>query len=168
MRLHRFPFFAFSPSSLTLLLRLVHKLCIQLMQFPRAPYFTSPLSSLVSSAYLPGSPTHPLLFFACPLSGRSHSPPRISFSDTFSVHPHLHSDQSNYEITCKLGRGKYSEVFEGVDIRTEKNIVVKILKVSAGLRRQGPLLQRRGRAVVSLLSPCPLPRPAREKEEDQA
>ena len=39
-------------------------------------------------------------------------------------------DQDNYHLVRKLGRGKYSEVFEGVDIRTpNKKVVVKILKV---------------------------------------
>ena len=39
-------------------------------------------------------------------------------------------DQDNYQLVRKLGRGKYSEVFEGVDIRTpNKKVVVKILKV---------------------------------------
>ncbi|EGD83394.1 CMGC/CK2 protein kinase [Salpingoeca rosetta] len=33
-----------------------------------------------------------------------------------------------YQITCKLGRGKYSEVFEGIDTRTNKTIVIKVLK----------------------------------------
>eukprot|EP00049_Salpingoeca_infusionum_P017875 m.354747 g.354747 ORF g.354747 m.354747 type:complete len:345 (-) comp17092_c0_seq1:442-1476(-) len=37
-------------------------------------------------------------------------------------------EQTHYQITCKLGRGKYSEVFEGIDTRTDKKIVVKILK----------------------------------------
>ena len=41
------------------------------------------------------------------------------------------SDQENYQLVRKLGRGKYSEVFEGVDIRTpNKKVVVKILKVN--------------------------------------
>jgi len=38
------------------------------------------------------------------------------------------SEQDNYEIVKKLGRGKYSEVFEGVNIVTEQKCVLKILK----------------------------------------
>lgn len=34
----------------------------------------------------------------------------------------------NYEIVRKVGRGKYSEVFEGIDTRTNKKIIIKILK----------------------------------------
>ncbi|KAI5474762.1 casein kinase II subunit alpha, partial [Pseudohyphozyma bogoriensis] len=36
--------------------------------------------------------------------------------------------QEQYEIIRKLGRGKYSEVFEGVDTRTDKPVVMKVLK----------------------------------------
>lgn len=38
-------------------------------------------------------------------------------------------DQANYEITSKLGRGKYSEVFEGINMLTDSKVVIKILKV---------------------------------------
>ncbi|CAO3632109.1 unnamed protein product [Mucor hiemalis] len=38
------------------------------------------------------------------------------------------SSQENYEIVRKVGRGKYSEVFEGVDISNEEKCVIKILK----------------------------------------
>ena len=34
----------------------------------------------------------------------------------------------NYEIIKKIGHGKYSEVFEGVDISTNQKIVIKVLK----------------------------------------
>ena len=34
----------------------------------------------------------------------------------------------NYELARKLGRGKYSEVFEGVNVTTGQNCVIKILK----------------------------------------
>lgn len=34
----------------------------------------------------------------------------------------------NYEIVCKLGRGKYSEVFEGINITNGQKVVIKILK----------------------------------------
>ncbi|BGP34311.1 hypothetical protein JCM10296v2_006126 [Rhodotorula toruloides] len=36
--------------------------------------------------------------------------------------------QDQYEITRRLGRGKYSEVFEGVDVVHHKLIVIKVLK----------------------------------------
>ena len=34
----------------------------------------------------------------------------------------------NYEIIKKIGHGKYSEVFEGVDITNNQNVVIKVLK----------------------------------------
>eukprot|EP00239_Pterosperma_sp_CCMP1384_P008326 CAMPEP_0197847436 /NCGR_PEP_ID=MMETSP1438-20131217/6146_1 /TAXON_ID=1461541 /ORGANISM="Pterosperma sp., Strain CCMP1384" /LENGTH=339 /DNA_ID=CAMNT_0043459355 /DNA_START=207 /DNA_END=1226 /DNA_ORIENTATION=+ len=37
-------------------------------------------------------------------------------------------DQDNYEVVKKVGRGKYSEVFEGVDIRLNEKCIIKILK----------------------------------------
>lgn len=36
--------------------------------------------------------------------------------------------QERFDVVRKLGRGKYSEVFAGVDTETEKSVVVKILK----------------------------------------
>ncbi|GAA6041374.1 hypothetical protein JCM8097_007691 [Rhodosporidiobolus ruineniae] len=37
-------------------------------------------------------------------------------------------NQEQYEVTRKLGRGKYSEVFEGYDVVNKKLIVIKVLK----------------------------------------
>ncbi|TGZ64489.1 hypothetical protein CRM22_006335 [Opisthorchis felineus] len=37
-------------------------------------------------------------------------------------------DQDDYQIVRKLGRGKYSEVFEGVNITTNGKCVIKVLK----------------------------------------
>lgn len=36
--------------------------------------------------------------------------------------------EKNYEITSKLGRGKYSEVFEGITVDKQAKCVIKILK----------------------------------------
>lgn len=38
--------------------------------------------------------------------------------------------QDDYQLVRKLGRGKYSEVFEAVNITNNEKCVVKILKVS--------------------------------------
>lgn len=38
--------------------------------------------------------------------------------------------QEDYEVLRKIGRGKYSEVFEGVNINSGQKCVVKILKPS--------------------------------------
>lgn len=36
--------------------------------------------------------------------------------------------QENYEIIKKLGRGKYSEVFLGIDLVKGEKVVIKVLK----------------------------------------
>jgi len=38
------------------------------------------------------------------------------------------SNQDDYEVVRKIGRGKYSEVFEGVNVTTNTPCVIKILK----------------------------------------
>ena len=40
----------------------------------------------------------------------------------------LFGPQDDYEFTMKLGRGRYSEVFRGVDLLQNKDVVIKILK----------------------------------------
>lgn len=37
-------------------------------------------------------------------------------------------DIENYEIVRKIGRGKYSEVFEGINVANNEKCVVKVLK----------------------------------------
>ena len=40
----------------------------------------------------------------------------------------IFSQQHNYEIVQKIGRGKYSLVFEGVDVRNKQKVAIKVLK----------------------------------------
>ena len=40
----------------------------------------------------------------------------------------VYSDQDDYEVIRKVGRGKYSEVFEGLNAVTSEKCIVKILK----------------------------------------
>ena len=40
----------------------------------------------------------------------------------------LFRSQENYEIIKKIGRGKYSEVYEGINTANSERIVIKILK----------------------------------------
>ncbi len=44
----------------------------------------------------------------------------------------FYRQQDSYELVRKLGRGKYSEVFEAINVCNEEmeKVVVKILKVS--------------------------------------
>lgn len=46
----------------------------------------------------------------------------------------VYSNQDDYQLVRKLGRGKYSEVFEAINITNNEKVVVKILKVS--IRRE--------------------------------
>lgn len=39
------------------------------------------------------------------------------------------SNQDNYQVVRKLGRGKYSEVFEAMNVSNNEKCVVKVLKV---------------------------------------
>ena len=39
-------------------------------------------------------------------------------------------EQDDYQLVRKLGRGKYSEVFEAINVVTNEKCVVKILKVN--------------------------------------
>ena len=41
---------------------------------------------------------------------------------------YVFSDQDDYEVVRKVGRGKYSEVFEGININNNERCVIKILK----------------------------------------
>jgi serine/threonine protein kinase len=43
----------------------------------------------------------------------------------FSAKPR---DQDDYEVVRKVGRGKYSEVFEGVNCVNNEHCIIKILK----------------------------------------
>lgn len=47
---------------------------------------------------------------------------------TASPPPQNHRNQDDYEVVRKVGRGKYSEVFEGVNICNDQKCIVKILK----------------------------------------
>lgn len=38
------------------------------------------------------------------------------------------SEQDEYEVVQKVGRGKYSEVFEGINVTNNEKVVIKILK----------------------------------------
>jgi casein kinase II subunit alpha len=62
--------------------------------------------------------------------------------------------QDDFEFTMKLGRGRYSEVFRGVDLLQNKDVVIKILKPvkKIKVRREIKILQtlRGGPFVIDL------------------
>eukprot|EP00124_Ichthyophonus_hoferi_P004254 Ihof_evm3s448 gene=Ihof_evmTU3s448 len=60
-----------------------------------------------------------------------------------------------YEVVRKIGRGKYSEVFQGIDVSTNQEIVVKILKPvkKKKIKREILILQnvKGGTNIIELL-----------------
>ena len=63
--------------------------------------------------------------------------------------------QENYEIIKKIGRGKYSEVYEGINTLNNERIVIKILKPvkKSKIRREIKILQtlRGGVNIINLI-----------------
>ncbi|KAH9663890.1 Casein kinase II subunit alpha-1 [Citrus sinensis] len=64
-------------------------------------------------------------------------------------------DQDDYEVVRKVGRGKYSEVFEGINVNTNERCIIKILKPvkKKKIKREIKILQNLcgGPNVVKLL-----------------
>jgi casein kinase II subunit alpha len=67
----------------------------------------------------------------------------------------LNSDTENYEVVRKIGRGKYSEVFEGINIANHQKCVIKVLKPvkKKKIKREIKILQvlSGGPNIISLL-----------------
>ncbi|KAJ3372183.1 Casein kinase II subunit alpha [Kappamyces sp. JEL0680] len=64
------------------------------------------------------------------------------------------SGQDNYEIIRKIGRGKYSEVFEGINIVKGEKCVIKVLKPikKKKIKREVKILQNLsgGKNIIQL------------------
>jgi len=65
------------------------------------------------------------------------------------------SSQENYEIVKKVGRGKYSEVFQGVNVSNDTSCVIKALKPvkKKKIKREIKILQNLtgGTNIIQLL-----------------
>lgn len=82
-------------------------------------------SSPSSDAYSDGSAPPPIPIARLYADACSSRPAIWSDYDSFSpswIPP------DDYQIVRKLGRGKYSEVFEGIQMSTNKKVVIKVLK----------------------------------------
>lgn len=73
-------------------------------------------------------------------AGREPPPSPACCPVSYPLFPHhrlsplvARSNQDDYQLVRKLGRGKYSEVFEAINITNNERVVVKILKVSIPL-----------------------------------
>lgn len=68
------------------------------------------------------------------------------------------STQENYEISIPLGRGKYSEVHEGYDVRDNTKVVIKLLKPvrESKITRELKILQALDghKSIIRLLDYC--------------
>ena len=67
----------------------------------------------------------------------------------------FHRKQEDYEIIKKIGRGKYSEVYEGINVNNDEKVVIKILKPvkKKKIKRELKILQnlKNGPNIVKLL-----------------
>ena len=64
-------------------------------------------------------------------------------------------NQEDYEIIKKIGRGKYSDVYEGINVNTDKKVVIKVLKPvkKKKIKREIKILQnlKDGPNIVKLI-----------------
>ncbi|KAL0237470.1 hypothetical protein PCE1_000867 [Barthelona sp. PCE] len=67
-------------------------------------------------------------------------PPEYSEYETYEIE---WGNQDRYEITRKIGRGKYSDVFEGWDTEADEKVIIKILK---------PVKKRKIRREIKILT----------------
>lgn len=83
----------------------------------------------------------------------THKPKDYWDYDSFAIQ---WGKQDDYQLVKKLGRGKYSEVFEAVNVRNSEKCVVKILKPvkKKKIQREIKILEnlRGGTNIISLLA----------------
>jgi casein kinase II subunit alpha len=81
-----------------------------------------------------------------------HRPPEYWDYENLTIN---WNNQDNYEVVRKIGRGKYSEVFEGININNNTKCVIKILKPvkKKKIKREIKILQNLcgGKNIINLL-----------------
>lgn len=87
----------------------------------------------------------------------STKPPEFWDYDTYNPH---YENIEQYSITQKLGRGKYSEVFEAISENTNERVVIKILKPvkKRKIKREMKILEelRGGINIIHLIGALPI------------
>lgn len=95
------------------------------------PCFKVPLlCNLSHPSHLPVSNTKGRDFIALTPPQQNYTPWAYPPLQLHTVSVCRYSNQEDYQLVRKLGRGKYSEVFEAINITNNEKVVVKILKVS--------------------------------------
>lgn len=138
---------------------------------PPTPQHPPPTTSLLAAnhsdpAAAPQQPahSHPEPEMALNSAGGSTSVARV-YADVNANMPRAYWDYDsvniswgvleNYEVVRKIGRGKYSEVFEGINIVNYQKCVIKVLKPvkKKKIKREIKILQNLsgGPNIVSLL-----------------
>ncbi|XP_073968586.1 casein kinase II subunit alpha-like isoform X2 [Rhodnius prolixus] len=88
----------------------------------------------------------------CYVDVNSHKPKEYWDYESHSIE---WGDQDNYQLVKKLGRGKYSEVFEAINIVNNDKCVVKMLKPvkKKKIKREIKILEnlRGGKNIITLL-----------------
>lgn len=132
-----------------------------------APVTTQPIRTLVTPAPIKSHLNKSVVFASGNYMQKSTTDMSVSkvyaqanneqpkeYWDYENFTPEWHS-QENYEVIRKLGRGKYSEVFAGVNVTNDEAVVIKILKPvkKKKIRREIKILEnlKGGPNIVNLV-----------------
>lgn len=97
---------------------------------------------------------------AMPIPSRSRVYPDVNLNKPrdywdYECHPIEWGNIDDYQLVRKLGRGKYSEVFEGIKVPGDEKVVIKILKPvkKKKIKREIKILEnlRGGTNIITLL-----------------
>uniref|UniRef100_A0A7N8YPH9 non-specific serine/threonine protein kinase n=1 Tax=Mastacembelus armatus TaxID=205130 RepID=A0A7N8YPH9_9TELE len=73
----------------------------------------------------------------------------------YEAHVPNWNNQEDYQLVRKLGRGKYSEVFEAINITNNEKVVVKILKVSSWITPEKETKNKKPKILNLRFGPSP-------------
>ncbi|KAH3688820.1 hypothetical protein WICPIJ_000204 [Wickerhamomyces pijperi] len=129
---------------------------LKIIQFyPIATCHNSTLSTFINCSYSSFTHTMPVK----PTISRVYSQFNTTQPSSYYDYENLSlqfTSPKQYEILSKLGRGKYSEVFQGINIQDHTNIVIKVLKPvkRKKIKREIKILQNlaHGPYIIELLA----------------